>query len=395
MDVIAHGEQQLLADFLRGPPVLGLDELVQLHVPALGEQLRRRYRHRTTAEGPAFVVSRRGIGLAREGVATAAECAGLDRRVGRQPRAATAAASGRLHETASAPRPAGVGAAAGVEHLDRRAGIGAGPARRRRIIKPLAGVVELARVGRPQSDRQVRRRAKYRPADRGPISGAGHGRERERDGRLTLRLRVPVAVEDRRHPGDRADRGLAQQLVVVAFRILGHGVQRGGDLRRRGDFGIDRGAVSWRLQVGRCPRAMLCAPCLPGDDAVDGRQHLLEPLEMIGLVVVEPRDSVGGRGQGARIRVVRIVRFEGDPGGLVSFLDREQIGCDGPCLEGAAFALVGDGVHHVAHLPKGDVAVCQRDRRLEAHEFAHRVAGPVEIVKKIVLLALGRVGRIP
>ena len=52
------------------------------------------------------------------------------------------------------------------------------------------------------------------------------------------------------------------------------------------------------------------------------------------------------------------------------------------------FALIGDRIHHRPHLGEGDVPVGGRDRRLEAHELAHGMAGG-EAVEQVVLLRLG------
>ena len=121
---------------------------------------------------------------------------------------------------------------------------------------------------------------------------------------------------------------------------------------------------------------------------------------MVDAVIVGARRGVGRGDQLAGLRIARIVRGERVAVRAVMRADRALDELGGIVLQPlalvviaraqrGAFALVGDRVHHVQRLAERDLGIGERDRGLEAHELAHRVAGEAEIVEQVVLLARG------
>ncbi len=285
-----------------------------------------------------------------------------------------------------------------MEHRHRRAVVSPRLAGGRGVIDPLAGVVEGVGDRRVEADGKVRTLAEHRPADGHPVARAGHRREGEADRRAGLGLGVPELVQHRGHPGDGADRGLAEELEIVrrAGRGMGQLVQGGGDLYGGGDLGIGRRRMAGDLEVLANPGTVLGQERRPGHHLVDHAQHLLEALVMILAVVVAAGGGGRRRLEPAGVAVGRVVGFQRRHGRPVPVLHRQQVQLQQPraLLQHAAFALVGDGVHHGAHLGEGDVLVGQGHGGFEAHELPHGVAG-AEVVEQVVLLAARIVDLIP
>ncbi len=263
-------------------------------------------------------------------------------------------------------------------------------------------MIEQVRGRRIEVHREIRRLARHRPTHRHAVAGADHGRHRERHGALSLDNRVPVIVQNGRDARDGADGDLAERLVCR--RIGGHVIHRLGRLIGAGQRFVQRRRHASRLEdeIVRGPFAVRLEPVRPGHDLLQEIVLDLDEALIVAFGVArKARFGIIRRHQLSVLVVARIVRLHRDIARLVFLLHllRLQRGKEKLALleeQRAALALVGDGVHHVQHLLERDIGIDLGDGRLEAGEFAHRMAAGDEIVEHVVLLHRRlRIKRVP